>query len=180
MRDAGAVTEALGQVWPMFETALQQNISNAVAVERLCRTPRYALRSAGKLAGTGTVVSTLLTALPQWFAAAPHSCFLYLASELVKIFGNVPRQEGPLGKQLAHLSRLHTFCCLTFAPCTSLLSCLVALRKAALLGLPVAWPVSLCTPDAHDRLPCIIYHHLAAGLAVRLLNISSSCALLRA
>lgn len=100
VNDAGAVTDALAQIWPMLELALQQNIRSASAIERLCRTPRYALKTAGKLAATGTLVSTMMTAIPQWFAAAPHSSFLYLASELVKIFGDVPRQEGALGATL--------------------------------------------------------------------------------
>ena len=46
VKDPSAVTEALIQVWPMLEAALQQNIRSATAVERLCRAPRYALRCA--------------------------------------------------------------------------------------------------------------------------------------
>ena len=40
----------------------------------------------------------MMAAIPQWFAASRHSCFLYLASELVKVFGDVPRYEGALGE----------------------------------------------------------------------------------
>ena len=55
-------------------------------------------RTAGKLAGTGALLPTMMAAIPQWFAASRHSCFLYLASELVKVFGDVPRYEGALGE----------------------------------------------------------------------------------
>ena len=98
VNDAGAVTEALPKVWPLVEAGLQLFIQNPTAVERICRSPRYALRTAGKLSQTGSTVATMMAAVPRWFAAAPHSCFLYLASELVKTFGDVSRQEGALGE----------------------------------------------------------------------------------
>ena len=105
--DPSAVTDALLQTWPLLEAALSRYIADAHAVERLCRPPRYALKTAGKLAATGPLVATLMGSLPRWFATAQHSCFLYLASELVKIFGDVPRQEGAMGESL---SLLGAFC----------------------------------------------------------------------
>ncbi len=97
VNDSGAISEALIQIWPLVEAALQLFSTDSTAVERICRTPRYALRTAGKLAQTGSIVTTMMAAVPRWFQAAPHSSFLYLASELVKVFGKVSRQEGALG-----------------------------------------------------------------------------------
>lgn len=105
------MTGALIQIWPLVEAALQLFSTNPTAVEQICRTPRYALRTAGKLAQTGSIVSTMMAAVPRWFQAAHHSSFLYLASELVKTFGNVSRQEGALGKA----THLHALLCMSSA-----------------------------------------------------------------
>ena len=48
------------------------------------------------------LVPALAGALPRWFAATRHSAFLYVASELVKVFGDqaslAPQLGAPRGR----------------------------------------------------------------------------------
>lgn len=66
------------------------------AVERICRAPRYALRGAGKAAAGA--LPLLVASLPQRFEATRQPCFLYVASELIKTFGDEPARELELGE----------------------------------------------------------------------------------
>lgn len=65
------------------------------AMERITRAPRYALRRTGK--SGAVLLPVLYNSLPLHFARIQHSCLLYVASELIKVFGNDPAQRGPLG-----------------------------------------------------------------------------------
>ena len=64
------------------------------------------LRSAidGRLCFTGKASAPLLPqlaqSLPDWFEGTRHSSFLYVASELVKVFGKDPTHRQQLGAQL--------------------------------------------------------------------------------
>lgn len=69
--------------------------TDAVAIERICRAPRYALRSAGKAAAPA--LAQLVHSLPRRFEASRHSAFLYVASEIIKIFGDEPARDAELG-----------------------------------------------------------------------------------
>lgn len=42
----------------------------------------------------------LAQSLPDWFEGTRHSSFLYVASELVKVFGKDPTHRQQLGAQL--------------------------------------------------------------------------------
>ena len=66
------------------------------AVERICRVPRYAVRSAGKAAAPA--LPLLVAALPARFEATLQPCFLYVASELIKTFGDEPEKDAELGE----------------------------------------------------------------------------------
>lgn len=79
---------------------------DAAAIERICRAPRYAIRSAGKAAAGA--VPLLVASLPQRFEASRQPCFLYVASELIKTFGDEPARDLDLGA----LAYLPTCCCL--------------------------------------------------------------------
>lgn len=52
------------------------------------------------------LVPALAGALPRWFAATRHSAFLYVASELVKVFGDqaalAPQLGAPQGRGNPH------------------------------------------------------------------------------
>jgi hypothetical protein len=94
--DKEGVVEALGSVWPLLEAGIQQYGSDPRAAEGFCRVPRYALRTAGKVALP--VVPILLEALPRHFRQSRQSCYLYVASELIKIFGDEPVHDNALGE----------------------------------------------------------------------------------
>lgn len=48
-------------------------------------------------AAAAGLVPALAGALPRWFAATRHSAFLYVASELVKVFGDQASLAPQLG-----------------------------------------------------------------------------------
>lgn len=59
------------------------------------RCMRHALRSAGK--HSLPLLPELLNSLPRRFAAQQHSSYLYIASEVIKIWGDEPARAGDLG-----------------------------------------------------------------------------------
>ncbi len=95
MQDQGAIVQALASVWQLLDAALTVHGHDANVTERLCRLPRYALRSAGTAAEP--LLPLLVATLPGRFAASGHSCYLYVASELVKVFGSNPAHEAAIG-----------------------------------------------------------------------------------
>ena len=66
------------------------------AIERICRAPRYALRNAGKAAAPA--LGQLVQSLPRRFEVCRHSAFLYVASEVIKVFGDEPARDAELGE----------------------------------------------------------------------------------
>lgn len=70
---------------------------DVASIERICRAPRYAVRSAGKAAAAA--VPLLVASLPQRFEVSRQPCFLYVASELIKTFGDEPARDLELGER---------------------------------------------------------------------------------
>jgi transportin-3 len=101
VRDPGDVGEALVRLWPWLEAALDAFGNDAGAAEKICRVPRYAVRNAGKAAAGA--VPVLCSTLPQRFEATAHSCYLYVASELVKTFGDDVSAHSSLEPMLVRL-----------------------------------------------------------------------------
>ncbi len=64
-------------------------------------------RLAGK--ASAPLLPQLAQSLPDWFEGTRHSSFLYVASELIKVFGSDVSQRQQLGGDPVHLS-LHTSC----------------------------------------------------------------------
>lgn len=62
---------------------------------QLWRVPRYALKTAGTAAAP--LLPTLCQALPSWFDRCPQAAVLYMAAEVVKIFGKDSTQHAVLG-----------------------------------------------------------------------------------
>ena len=93
--DPPAVAEAFGKAWPTLAALLDRFQSNPEAMERITRAPRYAMRRTGK--SGAVLLPLLLTSLPDHFARIQHSCLLYVASELIKVFGDDPSQNAALG-----------------------------------------------------------------------------------
>ena len=65
---------------------------------QLWRVPRYALKTAGVAAAP--LLGTLAQALPAWFERSLQAAVLYMAAEVVKIFGRDATQHAVLGELL--------------------------------------------------------------------------------
>ena len=65
---------------------------------------------AGK--ASAPLLPQLAQSLPDWFEGTRHSSFLYVASELIKVFGSDVSQRQQLGGDPVHLSPagFHTPC----------------------------------------------------------------------
>ncbi|EFN54933.1 hypothetical protein CHLNCDRAFT_134668 [Chlorella variabilis] len=101
VKDPADVAEALVRLWPWIEAALDRFAGDAPAIERICRAPRYAVRSAGKAAAPA--VPLLVASLPQRFESSRQPCFLYVASELIKTFGDEPARDLELGGMFSRM-----------------------------------------------------------------------------
>jgi len=109
------VAEALRVYWPMLEQIMDKAKADQMAMEAICKAPRYALRSAGRAAAQ--LLPTLLERLPQLFRATKQPTLLYVCSELVKTFGEDAANSNSVGmlfqavvqEVLPHLSSLGAF-----------------------------------------------------------------------
>lgn len=75
----------LGRVWLLMNAALASLAQDTHAIERICRCIRSGLKASGELCAP--MLPSLAAALPGHFSHSQHSAFLYVASELAKIFG---------------------------------------------------------------------------------------------
>jgi transportin-3 len=101
VKDPADVAEALVRLWPWIEASLDRFTGDAAAIERICRAPRYAVRSSGKAAAAA--VPLLVASLPQRFEVSRQPCFLYVASELIKTFGDEPARDLELGGMFSRM-----------------------------------------------------------------------------
>jgi transportin-3 len=176
-RDPPDVAAALLRLWPWLEAALDAFGSDVVAAEKICKAPRYAVRSAGKAAAGA--VPQLAAALPRRFEATGHSCYLYVASELVKTFGDEPGLDAHLGPMLARMllaacTALRTLADVTAAPDIADDTFLLAGRGLSYSPRLVITPQLLPTLLAAARAGLLVQHREAccsiAAFLVRVLD----------
>lgn len=101
VKDPADIGEALIRLLPWIEVALNAFGDDAVAAERLCRVPRYAIRSAGK--ATAGALPVLVQMLTVRFENYKHSSYLYVSSEMIKSFGDDTSTDNLLGPMLSRL-----------------------------------------------------------------------------
>jgi transportin-3 len=89
--DVEDVAITLEKLLPWLDTSFKLFHSDAAASEKVCRVPRYAVRTAKKR--TVASLPALSTTLMTMFEQTKHSCYLYVASELIKTFGDDPSQD---------------------------------------------------------------------------------------
>jgi transportin-3 len=100
VKDTEDLVEGVVRLWPWIEASLDRfGPDDTEAVETICKVPRYAIRNAGK--AIAPVVNTIATALPGWFEKSGKSAFLFVASELIKTFGDDGRFDADLGPMFA-------------------------------------------------------------------------------
>ena len=86
VNDVDDVASTLEKLLPWLEMALTLFELDPEASERICRVPRYAVRTAKR--HTIRSLPALSNMLMSRFERTKHSCYLYVASELVKAFGD--------------------------------------------------------------------------------------------
>ncbi|GMH40699.1 hypothetical protein BSKO_08603 [Bryopsis sp. KO-2023] len=95
------MAELTGRVWLLLDFVLEQLPADTHTIERICRCIKSGLKA------SSTSCSPLLTAmvqtLPRRFAATQHSAFLYVASELAKIFGRDASKTDVLRSMMTDL-----------------------------------------------------------------------------
>eukprot|EP00891_Asterochloris_glomerata_P002287 jgi/Astpho2/2287/e_gw1.00040.5.1_t len=99
--DPSLASTFLGQTWPLLHTILQRFKDQPRTVERCGRAIKTALQCAGK--ESAPLLPDVLQALAVQFAATRHCCMLYIASELLKIYGHDPAYTLPLGQLITSL-----------------------------------------------------------------------------
>ncbi|KAH7433967.1 hypothetical protein KP509_07G095100 [Ceratopteris richardii] len=81
--------------WPVLENVFLQMGADVRTMERLCRLCKYAVRACGRF--LGDVVGAVLEQVQERFQQHRQSCFLYLASEVIKVFSADPSLATYLG-----------------------------------------------------------------------------------
>eukprot|EP00898_Chlorokybus_atmophyticus_P004078 jgi/Chlat1/4671/Chrsp3S05637 len=102
------IADAFQKLWPLVQACFDRFASDPHMMERLCRACKYALRSAGK--EIGPLLPVLVNEIQVRFNHRRQSSFLYLANELVKLFGSEQSCSEPLA---ALLSTLFDLSCAT-------------------------------------------------------------------
>ncbi|KAH9299652.1 hypothetical protein KI387_031334, partial [Taxus chinensis] len=96
-----AVTDAFQKMWPIFKALFIQRAWDMTTMERLCRACKYAVRTCGK--SMAVIMGDMLQEVQMQYKAHRQSCFLYLASEVIKVFGSDPSCANYLGGLITEL-----------------------------------------------------------------------------
>ena len=93
--------EVVQRLFPSMQTLLQTCSRNEQLMEHVCRCLKYALRSTQL--HFAPLLPALVGQLAQSFGRDPQSCYLYLSSQCVKIFGAEAAYETPLAGCIGEL-----------------------------------------------------------------------------
>uniref|UniRef100_A0A383V7P9 Importin N-terminal domain-containing protein n=1 Tax=Tetradesmus obliquus TaxID=3088 RepID=A0A383V7P9_TETOB len=94
MKQQQAAATILQQAWVPLDVALLRGATDRSAVERLCRVLRYGIKASGK--SCAPLLPTLLETLPGRFQQTRHPAFMYVVSELLKIFCAETAADGSM------------------------------------------------------------------------------------
>eukprot|EP00882_Tetradesmus_deserticola_P022606 GHRQ01024536.1.p2 GENE.GHRQ01024536.1~~GHRQ01024536.1.p2 ORF type:complete len:141 (+),score=73.44 GHRQ01024536.1:706-1128(+) len=94
MKQQQAAAGILQQAWLPLDVALLRGAADRSAVERLCRVLRYGIKASGK--ACAPLLPTLLETLPGRFQQTRHPAFMYVVSELLKIFCTEAAADGSM------------------------------------------------------------------------------------
>ena len=90
----------LANSWPVLTTVLSQHSSNSRIVEKTGHAIKQALQVAGtKSAG---LLQQVIQTVAHQFSVSGHPCMLYIASELLKTYGQDAQYQAALGENLLH------------------------------------------------------------------------------
>ncbi|XP_022737450.1 transportin MOS14-like isoform X3 [Durio zibethinus] len=106
----GAVADAIHRLWPMFKVIFDLRAWDMRTMESLCRACKYAVRTSGRF--MGITIGAMLEEIQGLYQQHHQPCFLYLSSEVIKIFGSDPSCASYLKNMIEALFK-HTTCLLT-------------------------------------------------------------------
>ncbi|KAF8407986.1 hypothetical protein HHK36_007126 [Tetracentron sinense] len=81
-----AVADAIQRLWPIFKAIFDQRAWDMRTMEALCRACKYAVRTSGRF--MGITIGAMLEEIQGLYQQHHQPCFLYLSSEVIKIFGS--------------------------------------------------------------------------------------------
>ncbi|CAO2818179.1 unnamed protein product [Amaranthus hypochondriacus] len=83
-----AVADAIQRLWPIFKAIFDVRAWDMQTMESLCKACKYAVRTSGRY--MGITIGVMLEEIQGLYQHHLQSCFLYLSSEVIKIFGSDP------------------------------------------------------------------------------------------
>ncbi|KAI3833657.1 hypothetical protein MKX03_022435 [Papaver bracteatum] len=83
-----AVADAIHRLWPIFKAIFDHRAWDMRTMESLCRACKYAVKTSGKF--MGITIGAILEEIQGLYQQHHQPCFLYLSSEVIKIFGSDP------------------------------------------------------------------------------------------
>ncbi|KAJ8753575.1 hypothetical protein K2173_022816 [Erythroxylum novogranatense] len=105
-----AVADAMQRLWPIFKAIFDLRAWDMRTMESLCRACKYAVRTSGRF--MGITIGEMLEEIQALYQQHHQPCFLYLSSEVIKIFGMDPACAIYL-TSLIEVLFTHTTCLLT-------------------------------------------------------------------
>lgn len=96
-----AVADAFRNIWPTLKAVFDQRAWDMLTMERLCRACKYAVRTCGR--SMGVTIGDMLQVVQLQYQLHHQSCFLYLSSEVIKVFGSDPSCANYLGALITSL-----------------------------------------------------------------------------
>jgi transportin-3 len=105
-----AVADAIHRLWPIFKTIFDVRPWDMRTMESLCRACKHAVRTSIRF--MGITIGAMLEEIQILYKQHHQPCFLYLSSEVIKIFGSDPTCANYL-KILIESLFSHTACMLT-------------------------------------------------------------------
>ncbi|KAI8543531.1 hypothetical protein RHMOL_Rhmol08G0225800 [Rhododendron molle] len=104
-----AVADAVQRLWPIFKAIFDIRAWDMRTMESLCRACKNAVRTSKRF--MGLTIGAMLEEIQALYKQHHQSCFLYLSSEVIKIFGSDPSCADYL-KILIESLFSHTICLL--------------------------------------------------------------------
>ncbi|XP_012852980.1 PREDICTED: transportin-3 [Erythranthe guttata] len=83
-----AVADAVQRLWPIFKAIFDTRLWDMRTMESLCRACKNAVRTSKTF--MGVTVGVMLEEIQVLYKQQQQPCFLYLSSEVIKIFGSDP------------------------------------------------------------------------------------------
>ncbi|KAK8982744.1 hypothetical protein V6N11_046656 [Hibiscus sabdariffa] len=105
-----AVADSVHRLWPIFKAVFDLRAWDMRTMESLCRACKYAVRTSGRF--MGTTIGAMLEEIQGLYQQHHQPCFLYLSSEVIKIFGSDPSCASYLKNMIEVLFK-HTASLLT-------------------------------------------------------------------